>query len=84
MTYYQPYKARQSSTIVSSAYRKHHSVQTSMLKMYHDLIDSIDNSQVTIVVIIDLSAAFDTIDVSTLLKLLQTDFDIQGIPLKWV
>lgn len=67
-----------------SAYRKFHSVETAMMKMYSDLLDTADKRYVSIVVMIDLSAAFDTIDVPILLKILHADFLIQGIPLKWI
>ena len=67
-----------------SAYRKYHGVETAMVKMYHDLLENIENNKVTIVVMIDLSAAFDTIDVPILLELLQQDFGIQDTPLKWI
>ena len=52
--------------------------------MYHNLLESIDSGNVTLVVMIDLSAAFDTIDIPSLLQILHADFGIQGIPLKWV
>ena len=66
-----------------SAYRKHHGVETSMLKMYSDLLQSIDKKQVCIVVMIDLSAAFDTVDIPITLQILKDHFHIDGIPLAW-
>ena len=67
-----------------SAYRRFHGVETAMIKMYHDLLNSVDKSKVTLVVMIDLSAAFDTIDIQIALDILQTDFGIQGTPLNWI
>ena len=67
-----------------SAYRKNHGVETAMLKMYSDLLSAIDNSQVTIVVMIDLSAAFDTVDIPTVIDILHDEFGIKDTPLKWV
>ena len=55
-----------------------------MMKMYSDLLNAVDNSQVTIVVMIDLSAAFDTVDIPTVINILQNDFGIKDTPLKWV
>jgi len=49
-----------------SAFRKYHGVETAMVKMYNDLLDNIDNNTVTLVVMVDLSAAFDTIDIPIL------------------
>ena len=67
-----------------SAYRKNHGVETATMKMYSDLLNAIDNSQVTIVVMIDLSAVFDTVDIPTVINILQNDFGIKYTPLKWV
>jgi len=66
------------------AYRRFHGVKTAMIKIYHDLLDSVDKSNVTLVVMIDLSAAFDTIGIQMALDILQTDFGIQGTPLNWM
>jgi len=67
-----------------SAYRQFHGVETAMVKMYHDLLETIDKGIVTIVVMIDLSAAFDTIDIQMAIEILKNDFGIQGIPLNWI
>ena len=61
---------------------KNHGVETAMMKMYSDLLNAVDNSQVTIVVMIDLSAAFDTVDIPTVINILQNDFGIKDTPLK--
>ena len=66
------------------AYRKYHGVETAMLRMYNDLLENIDEGKVTIVVMLDLSAAFDTIDIPILIRILQDEFGIHGIPLKWI
>jgi len=55
-----------------------HGVETAMIKMYHDLLDK---SKVTLVVMIYLSAAFDTIAIQMALDILQIDFGIQGTPI---
>ena len=55
-----------------------------MSKMYSDLLNAIDNNQVTLVVMIDHSAAFDTVDIPTVLKIFHDDFGIKEPPLKWV
>jgi len=55
-----------------------------MVKMYNDLLNNIDNNKVTLVVTVDLSAAFDTIDIPILLHLLEHDFGICGTPLDWI
>ena len=58
-----------------------HGVETAMLKMYSDLLHAADNrNQVTIVIMTNLSAAFDTVDIPTVIN----DFGIKDMPLKWV
>jgi len=46
--------------------------------------DSIDNLQLTTVVCLDISAAFDAISHSTLLQRLYEDFGVAGMPLDWL
>ena len=44
-----------------SAYRKYHSVETALLKIQNDLLLAIDKKKVSALVLLDLSAAFDTV-----------------------
>ena len=48
------------------------------------MLNAIDNGNLSLLTLLDLSAAFDTIDNSILLESLQTSFGIDGLPLKWV
>jgi hypothetical protein len=52
--------------------------------MYDDLLKAVDEGKVTIVVMIDLSAAFDTIDIPIALHILHEDFGIDDTPLQWI
>ena len=45
-----------------SVYRKHHSYDASLVKLVNDVLWGMENQSVTAVVILDLSAAFDTVD----------------------
>ena len=45
-----------------SAYRKLHSTESALLKVQNDILQSLDNNCVTVLVLLDLSAAIDTID----------------------
>ena len=67
-----------------SAYRKYHSTETALLKVQNDILLSMDRQEVTLLVLIDLSAAFDTIDHAILLETLEKDFGVTGNALKWL
>ena len=61
-----------------SAYRKHHSTESALLKVYNDIIISMDQGEVTSLTLLDLSAAFDTIDHATLTNRLSDWYGISG------
>jgi hypothetical protein len=65
-----------------SAYRKYHSVETALLRIQNDLLLALDKRQVTALVLLDLSAAFDTIDHNILLARLSSSFGICDSALK--
>ena len=54
-----------------SAYRRGHSTETALLRMLNDVYHAADNKSQTLLIQLDLSAAFDTIDKSTLLRRLE-------------
>jgi hypothetical protein len=56
-----------------SAYRQFHSTETSLLKAQRDILSNMDNQEVVLLVMFDLSAAFDTIDHRILLDILEKD-----------
>ena len=65
-----------------SAYRQFHSTETALLRVKSDLLMAMDNQKITLLLLLDLSSAFDTIDHSCLSKTLKTCFGIDGVVLK--
>ena len=66
-----------------SAYRKFHSTETALLKIHNEILSSMDYGRVTALTVLDLSAAFDTIDNTILLKRLSDWFEVSGKVLYW-
>ena len=65
------------------AYRPNHSTETALLRIVNDLLTALDNNKICILTLLDLSAAFDTIDHQILLTRLQLSFGISGPALSW-
>ena len=66
-----------------SAYRPANSTETALLKIVNDLLLALDDGSVSLLALLDLSAAFDTIDHSIPLHRLHHYFGIQGTALDW-
>ena len=54
-----------------SAYKAHHSTEAALLRVYNDVMFNIDRDNDTILVLLDLSATFDTIDHHILFYILE-------------
>ena len=61
-----------------SAYRRGHSTETALLKVFSDLIDAIDSGRLVLLSLLDLSAAFDIVDHDILRQRMSTSFGITG------
>ena len=48
--------------IMQSAYKQFHSTQTALVKVFNDIVIDIDRNRTVILLLLDLSAAFDTVD----------------------
>ena len=59
---------------VQSAYRKFHSTETALVKIHNDLITTVDEGRVGALALLDLSAAFDTVNHQMLLEILRHRF----------
>jgi len=66
-----------------SAYWSFHSTETALLSVHNDLVYAIDSGKVSLLVLLDLSAAFDVIDHQILLSVLENWFSMDSIALRW-
>ena len=69
---------------LQSAYKKHHSCETALLRVPNDILKSIDDKQCVVLLLLDLSAAFDTVDHKILLHRPRSRFGIKGKALSWL
>ncbi len=66
-----------------SGFRPCQSTETALVKMTNDLLLASDQGCISLLVVLDLSAAFDTIDHDILIDRLQNYTGIQGQTLRW-
>ena len=69
--------------LYQSAYKAGHSTETALLYIKNEIYFSLSKGETTALVLLDLSAAFNTIDHSTLLSCLRNWFGVSGSVLKW-
>ena len=67
-----------------SAYRPCHSTETALIKVTNDILLALDQGNVSLLTLLDLSAAFDTVDHEIMVKTLQLQFGITGKALSWL
>ena len=68
---------------MQSAYKKRHSTETALLYIQNDILNYIDQHKVVLLVLLDLSAAFDTIDHTLLIDRLSCRLGLSGCVLDW-
>ena len=66
-----------------SAYREHHSTETALPRVINDILFNMNQQRVTLLVLLDLSVAFDTVDHTILFDRLSSDFGISGQAYSW-
>ena len=69
---------------MQSAYKKLHSTETALIKVHNDILCAIDKKYSVALVLLDLSAAFDTVDHNILLSRLSSRFGICDNALAWL
>jgi hypothetical protein len=67
-----------------SAYRKHHSVETALLRVQNDILESLDRQHGVVLILLDLSAAFDTVSHHLLIERLRHQFGFRDTALQWL
>ena len=65
------------------AHRRHHSTETAVTKVYSDILGAADDDKLSLLILLDLSAAFDLVDHSILLKRLESTYGFDGLTLEW-
>ena len=67
-----------------NAYRKNFSTQTAILNICENIWNNMENKEFTSIICLDLSAAFDTVNHSILLEVMEGYFGITNAALKWI
>ena len=70
--------------VFQSAYRPFHSTETAIACILKDMIGAVDQGHVGALMLLDLSAAFDTVDHQILIEVLQRRFGVSGKALDWL
>ena len=68
---------------MQSAYRACHSTETALVRVQNDILRTLDQGGAAILVLLDLSGAFDTIDHSILLSRMESVLGVKGSALQW-
>ena len=69
--------------IFQSGFRSHHSTETALVKVINDLRMNTDSRKLSVLVLLDLSAAFDTVDHDILIERLENWIGLSGPVLNW-
>ena len=68
---------------MQSAYRRFHSTETAVMKVYNDLLLAADNGDVSALCLLDLTAAFDTVDHHLMTLKLERQFGLRSVVLDY-
>ena len=69
---------------LQSVYRANHSTETAVLRVISDILGALDRVDLAALTLLDLSAAFDTVNHKTLIRHLETCYGIRCTVLDWL
>ena len=69
---------------IQSGFRSRHSTETAVLKVMPDILSAADRERVSILGLLDMFAAFDTLDHDILLHRMESSFGVGGPVLSWI
>ena len=65
-------------------YKRSHSTEALLIRVVNDILVASDKNSATVLLLLDLSAAFDTVDHSKLLSILRNELGISGSAFNWL
>ena len=68
---------------LQSTYQRFHNFETAFVRIHDDLLRAVDNRCCVVLLLLDLSTVFDTVDHNLLLSRLESKFSIRGKALQW-
>ena len=66
-----------------STYKKGHSCETLLLKVVNDILWTLEHQELNAMLLLDLSVAFDMVDLQLLISLLENKYGIHDTALLW-
>ena len=70
--------------VLHSVYKVVHSTEMTLLKVQNNLLCTLDTHGIAVLILLDISAAFDTIDHAILLERMESLLNVHGIFLEWL
>ena len=68
---------------LQSAYKPSHSTETTLVKVQNDILTSIKQHGIVMLILLDLSAEFDTIDHDVLFSRMESTLGIRAPAIEW-
>ena len=68
---------------LQSVYRRNHCTETALMKIHNDVGCAVSQGQGAVLLFLDMSAAFDTVETTLLIDILQTHIGLEGAALSW-